>query len=811
MDEVLEASIPTTSTSTSTRSTATTARRRNGGQQLQQRQTLPWATALTMTAILASQESTSHVQGFQTSNSVHNFPCQRRITSLSSTTSYSQRQRSIHLGTAAGLPFITTVEDSFSTHELWGYERPWRSTAVMNLQEPSRMFLKAGHVSNQPMSALSSKFFDATTTTTSTINTRSERKESLDQYQYYTKSRRSRGTLGFALPDLAGDQIITSFNSPSPPPSVEVSSTRLHSSTQREAPVYFSSDFDTWRAPSTLDEEEWLSGGPSQGTIDNPIFWKQSSDAMDEEEETRSSNDSLAWFPWMPTISQIEKLKVRDLRKICTERGLEQSGKKVDLQQRLWEWTRQQQHRQRGLVIDNSAISSPPKSFRLEGKPRSAKDTTTTTATHIGSSVNSLGEWARTYDIEPLLQKREQIHKEKREGKAVARDGIKGAPDTPTKEYLSKLFDAPPSQYSNLEVTQMYAAAKAADQSGDRALSRQILYKLKEATPHDARIYRRLARMESEEGSIDNARRVLQEGLQLHPENAYIWHGLGQLENKAGNDSESRKCFGQAIKMDPAFPNAYHAWGIFEHSKGNIARAMKILKKGLEYCPTNHRLHHALGDLYREAKMLDMAEKSFRRALEHGPEVSRPFAYTSLAYIAYELGEHNRCRSWLKKAVAINNGRHAKGWLAWARFEESENNFDAARSVCVTALNQYEKGLLKRGQKIEAQKNSSFLAFAKELCSTESVSPNDLKDQMMKSVPRYRSGDHFLKVYRNWIRLEERYGSSEAVDEVYKRASAAFAIDWKLTLDWARYHDRHDRDDRARELYGQACDKVDKK
>lgn len=544
--------------------------------------------------------------------------------------------------------------------------------------------------------------------------------------------------------------------------------------------------------------------------------------------DSESEESNLAWFPWMPTISQIEALKVRELRKICADRDLKQAGKKEDLQQRLWEWTRVQQHRQRRLMIGSSSTMNnpPPKTFRLETKPsKTARDEDQQSSTlspdtpSNAAAANSLGEWARTYDIEPLLQKREQIHKEKREGKSVdtagrlARNPMKGAPDTPTKEYLSKLFDAPPSQYSNFEVKQMYAAAKSADQDGDRALSRQILYKLKEATPHDARIYRRLARMESEEGSVHNARRVLQEGLELHPSNSFIWHGLGQLEMKAGNENEGRKCFGQAIKLDPAFPNAYHAWGIFEHSKGHIARAMKILKKGLEYCPANHRLHHALGDLYREAKMLDMAERSFKRALEHGPEVSRPFVFTSLSRVAYELGKYDRCRSYLQKAVAINNGRHAKGWLAWAKFEESEMHLDASRSVCVTALNQYEKGLLKRGRKSKSQTSTTFVSRTQELAAAPSLDPTELKEQMLKLVPKYRSGDHFLKVYRNWIRLEERHGSAEAVDYVYNRASVAFSADWKLALDWARYHARqdHQHERRARSLFGRACDKVSNK
>ena len=43
-------------------------------------------------------------------------------------------------------------------------------------------------------------------------------------------------------------------------------------------------------------------------------------------------------------------------------------------------------------------------------------------------------------------------------------------------------------------------------------------------------------------------------------------------------------------------------------------------------------------DLYRDAKLLDMARKSYNKALEHGPDISHGFAYTALAYIAYEQG-----------------------------------------------------------------------------------------------------------------------------------------------------------------------------
>jgi len=319
-------------------------------------------------------------------------------------------------------------------------------------------------------------------------------------------------------------------------------------------------------------------------------------------------------------------------------------------------------------------------------------------------------------------------------------------------------------------------------------------------------IFRRLARMETEEGKINNARAILQEGIRLHPKNAHLVHGLGLLEQKAGSDEEARSCFRKAISIDPSFPNAFHALGTLEHAQGRIAVAMKTIKQGLRYSPSNHRLHHALGDLYREAKVLNMAERSYRRALEVGPEVSRCFAYTALAHIAYEKESVDKCRSWLRKALAMNDGRHAKGWVSLSQLEESEGNIEVARSVCIAALAQYEAGLIKRHSKRlkrdkERRGGSSWL-------KTIGQDPEALKEELLKSVPRYRSGDNFIHVYRNWIRLEERYGTLETVNNVYQRASISFPNEWMLTVGWARFQAKLYLHSRARELFAEACEKA---
>ena len=81
----------------------------------------------------------------------------------------------------------------------------------------------------------------------------------------------------------------------------------------------------------------------------------------------------------------------------------------------------------------------------------------------------------------------------------------------------------------------------------------------------------------------------------------------------------------------------------------------------------------------------------------------------------------------------------------------------------------------------------------------------DFDSLMQQTVPKYRSGDRFLKVFRNWTRFEQKHGTAENVDAVYTRASAAFPLAIEVTLSWAKYHASNGNYEEATSLYMNAC------
>jgi len=551
-------------------------------------------------------------------------------------------------------------------------------------------------------------------------------------------------------------------------------------------------------------------------------------------EKKSKSSTVPGWFPYTPTRSQIERLKVVELKDACGERGLHKSGKKIELQNRLLEWTNNQ-HRRR--VLERNAMHTSTSTGGGIGDPlqdainnavfrsrsqfldnmSASKFTSAQTQTQTQTPECSINMDGTIDCVEPLINRRKALLRAKKFSFSKTKRSLgfdideEYDADTdvslsmssspmdmelpPTSQFLSDLkrtFDKDvTTRKNNYQVKELYQDAKHADQAGDYEAAKFYLNQLRVVTPEDTRVIRRLARLEVQEGNVHKAREILKSGLRSMPQDANLLQGLGQWEVKFGNTQNARNFFHDAIKASPRFANPYHALGTLEHSVGNIKVATTVLRLGLKNCPSNHRLHHALGDLYREAKMLDMAEKAYNKGLKciqaEAESTGRSthhwgqsFFYSAMSYLAYDRGSIDESKTWLRKSVdLVGNRMHSQGWLGLAQLEESEMNIDKSRDVYKEAISAYEQ---KRG--IEAYRASG----QKNL-----VKPAKL-------------GDKWIDVYESWARLEEEHGDYAAANNVYSRAASAFPKDWNLLIRWARHQAEYDRIDRARTLFELACD-----
>mmetsp|Transcript_20891 Transcript_20891/g.43929 ORF Transcript_20891/g.43929 Transcript_20891/m.43929 type:complete len:1019 (-) Transcript_20891:109-3165(-) len=584
--------------------------------------------------------------------------------------------------------------------------------------------------------------------------------------------------------------------------------------------VYWEEDFEHYRkqqamqsTPSTDFKISRLNSRKASATK-NRVAASLFRSSPDKKVSPKSPNDSYPtakssvkekkgdvppWLPWIPAHSQIMELKVVELRAACRERGLVMTGRKAELQQRLLLWAK---------VEDRQRVAD-----RLAGLKDLVND-------NKEEDEESRTSAEKTYDVDALTKKRQAlVSDQKRKAKRgvlglvdqsyfsnnstsggvaldkdendehsfeslTAESDLLPSTDGQVIADLSRTFNAPSPAYSNRQVREMYLDAKAADKAGDRDKAMAILTELREVTPNDMRVVRRLARMEEESGNLAAARRILQLALRNDPKNPHLLHGLGQLERKSGNDSTAIRYYQRAIASDPNFPNPYHALGTLEHSHGNIKSALSVLKEGLKACPENHRLHHALGDVYLDAKALDMAEKSYMEGLKHGPHWGRPFVYTSLSYVSYEKGQIREAKNLLRQSLHINDGMHAQGVIALAQLEESEGNIEEARKIYRECIMSYEK---KRRSRSPLRPRQS---------ENENIS-----NQFSKSY----AGDKWASVFKSWARMEEIHGTFETAHIIYSKAARLFPNNVNLLIRWAQLLAEHGDVDKARLLFEASC------
>jgi len=451
-------------------------------------------------------------------------------------------------------------------------------------------------------------------------------------------------------------------------------------------------------------------------------------------------------------------LRASQLRLVCESKGLPSWGGRSALLNRLY--------------TDQSTFDSP------ENESAGNSDSSWV--------PDSLQQWSRL-SIDQLLRRREQIHNEVNDSRVKCSERSRD-------DYIASLnraFDKPSYPVTNKAVKDLYKSAKAADMKGDKNLYRKILYKLRVATPHDARVVRRLSRLERESGNLQRARSVLLEAVRgSHCQNALMWHALGLL---AATADDARSLFKKAIAVDPLVPHSYHALGTLEHSEGNIAKAMSVVKEGVVNVPGNHRLQHALGDLYREAQLVDHAEECYKESLRVGPDASRAFSFTSLAYTAYEGKNMGVCQTWLRRAITANNGRQSSAWVALAQFEEIMGRVANARSICLSGISQYEEHLARVGDELTLTQDTAM----------DMISGNRAD---VAIIPPARSGDRFISVYRTLIRLETEHGSVSSVEAAFERAVHACPNNWRLLSDWAVVLASNGVVDRARSIFSEACE-----
>jgi adenylate cyclase len=197
-------------------------------------------------------------------------------------------------------------------------------------------------------------------------------------------------------------------------------------------------------------------------------------------------------------------------------------------------------------------------------------------------------------------------------------------------------------------------------------LARRMFAKAVELDPKYARAYAGMADCDawlyltyqvnlSVEGILDLANKALV----LEPNLAEAHSSRGAALTAAIRYAEANEEFERALQLDPESFAAHFLYGRSSILQGDLGRAAKQFERASEVLPDNYQPPVMLIQVYRSlqqpVKMRAAAAKAVplaERELSLHPEDPRPANFGVAALI--EIGEHDRAREWISRALAID-------------------------------------------------------------------------------------------------------------------------------------------------------------
>eukprot|EP00551_Chaetoceros_affinis_P009451 CAMPEP_0203669648 /NCGR_PEP_ID=MMETSP0090-20130426/5949_1 /ASSEMBLY_ACC=CAM_ASM_001088 /TAXON_ID=426623 /ORGANISM="Chaetoceros affinis, Strain CCMP159" /LENGTH=1189 /DNA_ID=CAMNT_0050534373 /DNA_START=368 /DNA_END=3937 /DNA_ORIENTATION=+ len=393
------------------------------------------------------------------------------------------------------------------------------------------------------------------------------------------------------------------------------------------------------------------------------------------EAEQRLSSVPM-WFPYIPTRQQIESLKVVELKDACNERGLAKTGNKLDLQQRLLQWTHDQ-HKRRVLernalrmstahplhdAIDqalhsnsnaarssdsfDSYLSSSFDAFSSASAAAAAADPSVSTSrreqqkkqasTSPPSTLSKEGSDSDSVDtIEPLINRRKALLRSKQFSFSKNKKGVLGfdiGSDTTQDDSLintddedeeeeeyDELFMLPTKDYLS-GLTKTFHDSKSVPSVESQNTETEDVdvmnnYELKE-------LYLE-AKYADQKGDAHSARMLLEKLHRVTPNDTRVIRRLARLEMQENHFHRGREILQTGLRLLPNDAYLLHGLGQLERKCGNLNKARDYFKEAIQASPKIPNPYHALGTLEHSQGNIRAATTVLRMGLKQCPSNHR--------------------------------------------------------------------------------------------------------------------------------------------------------------------------------------------
>jgi len=133
-----------------------------------------------------------------------------------------------------------------------------------------------------------------------------------------------------------------------------------------------------------------------------------------------------------------------------------------------------------------------------------------------------------------------------------------------------------------------------------------------------------LAKLQHQQGRVDEAIESYRKGIELQPLSAFAYNNLGNVLREKGRFKEAIEAYCKSIELEPDFAEAYSNLGKARMDDGQLAAAIEAHRKVVELQPYFGEFHYNLALALRAAGREEEAQKELAEAERLGYEPEEP-------------------------------------------------------------------------------------------------------------------------------------------------------------------------------------------
>uniref|UniRef100_A0A3B3ZTV5 Pre-mRNA-splicing factor Syf1-like N-terminal HAT-repeats domain-containing protein n=1 Tax=Periophthalmus magnuspinnatus TaxID=409849 RepID=A0A3B3ZTV5_9GOBI len=281
---------------------------------------------------------------------------------------------------------------------------------------------------------------------------------------------------------------------------------------------------------------------------------------------------------------------------------------------------------------------------------------------------------------------------------------------------------------------------------------------------------------------VQRARSIYERALDVDHRNIALWLKYAEMEMKSRQVNHARNIWDRAITILPRVNQFWYKYTYMEEMLGNVAGCRQVFERWMQWEPEEQAWHSYINfELrYKEKHMLSLYPcklLDFRRVYERAVE------FFGEDYVDENL------------------------YVAFARFEETQKEFERVRVIYKYALDRIPKS-----QAQELFKN--YTVFEKKFGDRRGIEDVIVNKRRFQYEEEVKANPHNYDAWFDYLRLLESDADPDTVRDVYERAIANVPPiqekrHWRryiyLWINYALYEELEVKDaERTRQVY-QAC------